>query len=141
MLRGVRGGATLRGGGAVRRRCGSGSAAGRGVPSGPLTGRCVWCARGLAAYGADSGDRVHKSFFYGSKHIDSYVPKVDPQPRLSHTNAKQAQWQAQMAPAAPTDPSMCAPPSGASDGARPPPRSPPPPCSRDLPSVPSATGT
>ena len=52
------------------------------------------CARAciLAAYGAESNDRVHKSFFYGSKHIDQYVPKVDPNPRMVLMTAKQAEW-------------------------------------------------
>ena len=37
-------------------------------------------------------DVVHKSFFYGSKHIDQYVPLQDPNPRSSLTNLKTAQW-------------------------------------------------
>lgn len=49
------------------------------------------------AYGADSNDRVHKSFFYGSKHIDAYVPKVAPNERVELMSAKQAQWAAQKA--------------------------------------------
>ena len=58
------------------------------------------------AYGAESNDRVHKSFFYGSKHIDAYVPKVEPNARVSLTEAKQAEGAAQKAPAVPTDPGM-----------------------------------
>ena len=43
-------------------------------------------------HGAESADRVHKSFFYGSKHIDFLVPKVNPNPPLELTMAKQAEW-------------------------------------------------
>ena len=46
------------------------------------------------AYGAASNDRVHKSFFYGSKHIDQYVPKTNPNPRMELTMAKEAAWAA-----------------------------------------------
>ena len=53
-------------------------------------------------YGAQSGARVHKSFFYGSKHIDAHVPKEDPNPRTGYTEAKQAQWAAEMAPSGST---------------------------------------
>ena len=60
------------------------------------------------SYGAASNDRVHKSFFYGSKHIDAYVPKTSPHPRMTLTAQKQAQWGAQVAPQAPTDPGMYA---------------------------------
>ena len=59
-----------------------------------------------ADYGAESNDRVHKSFFYGSKHIDQYVPKANPNPRMELTQAKQAQWAQQMPPTAPTQPNM-----------------------------------
>lgn len=61
---------------------------------------------GSREYGAESNDRVHKSFFYGSKHIDAHVPKTEPNPRMELTSAKQAEWAAHQAPAAPTDPSM-----------------------------------
>jgi hypothetical protein len=44
------------------------------------------------AYGPLSNDRVHKSFFYGSKHIDAHVPKVNPNPPLELTMRKQSQW-------------------------------------------------
>merc|ERR1719446_1248694 len=57
-------------------------------------------------YGAASDDRVHKSFFYGSKHIDQYVPKVEPNPRLQLTGMKEAQWVGQMAPLRPTNAGM-----------------------------------
>ena len=57
-------------------------------------------------YGPTSNDRVHKSFFYGSKHIDVYVPKTSPNPRMTLTAQKQAQWGAQIAPTAPTGPDM-----------------------------------
>lgn len=61
--------------------------------------RLCACARAMSSpagccadYGAESNDRVHKSFFYGSKHIDQYVPKVEPNPRMELTSAKQAEW-------------------------------------------------
>ena len=57
-------------------------------------------------YGAKSNDRVHKSFFYGSKLIDVYVPKNDPNPRQSLTAVKQAEWATQTAPQAPTGQDM-----------------------------------
>jgi len=57
-------------------------------------------------YGAASDDRVHKSFFYGSKHIDQYVPKAEPNPRLLLTGMKEAQWAQQMAPQRPTNADM-----------------------------------
>ena len=53
-------------------------------------------------YGAQSNDRVHKSFFYGSKHIDQYVPKTNPKPRMTLTETKRAEWAQQVAPQAPT---------------------------------------
>ena len=53
-------------------------------------------------YGAQSNDRVHKSFFYGSKHIDQYVPKTHPNPRMTLTETKRAEWAQQVAPQAPT---------------------------------------
>ena len=59
-----------------------------------------------AEYGAESNDRVHKSFFYGSKHIDQYVPKVNGNPRMDLTQAKQAQWAQQLPPTAPTKANM-----------------------------------
>ena len=49
---------------------------------------------------------MHKSFFYGSKHIDQYVPKTNPNPRMSLTMAKQAEWAAQIPPPAPVNPVM-----------------------------------
>ena len=55
------------------------------------------------AYGAESNDRVHKSFFYGSKHIDQFVPKVSPNPRMALTMTKQAEWAQQMPPQAPVN--------------------------------------
>ena len=45
-------------------------------------------------YGAASDDRVHKSFFYGSKHIDQYVPPVNPNARMVLMNAKASEWAA-----------------------------------------------
>lgn len=59
-----------------------------------------------AEYGARSGARVHKSFFYGSKHIDRLVPKTDPNPRTDLMASKAAQWAAETAPKGPIDPSM-----------------------------------
>ena len=49
---------------------------------------------------------MHKSFFYGSKHIDQYVPKTNPNPRMELTLAKQAEWKLQMPPTAPVVPAM-----------------------------------
>ena len=49
-----------------------------------------------------SQDRVYKSMFYGSKHIDQYVPKTDPRPRTEHMAGKQAEWSLQKAPQVPT---------------------------------------
>merc|ERR1711871_1035573 len=46
-------------------------------------------------YGAESDARVHKSFFYGSKHIDKYVPQTDPNAPIAKMSAKQAQWAAE----------------------------------------------
>jgi len=57
-------------------------------------------------YGAASNDRVHKSFFYGSKHIDQYVPEMEPNPRLLLTGMKEAQWANQIAPQRPTKADM-----------------------------------
>jgi hypothetical protein len=53
------------------------------------------------AYGAQSNDRVHKSFFYGSKHIDQYVPKTNPNPRMALQTSKQADWAVEVAQARP----------------------------------------
>ena len=44
----------------------------------------------------NSNDRVHKSFFYGSKHIDFIVPKVAPHPRLELMSSKKGIWSEQM---------------------------------------------
>ena len=57
-------------------------------------------------YGAASNDRAHKSFFYGSKHIDQYVPKVNPNPRLALMSTKQEQWVSQSGQKIPYEPSM-----------------------------------
>jgi len=56
-------------------------------------------------YGAKSDQRVHKSQFFGSKHVDAYVPFCDPNPRLGLMTAKAAQWQLEAPPkgAAPKD--------------------------------------
>ena len=54
-------------------------------------------------FGAASNDRVHKSFFYGSKHIDQYVPKVNPNPRMQLTMSKRQGWAEQMGQAGPVD--------------------------------------
>ena len=53
------------------------------------------------AYGAESNDRVHKTFFYGSKHIDQYVPNVNPNPRMELTATKAAEWAVQKPPSLP----------------------------------------
>ena len=52
----------------------------------------------VAGYGAESSARVHKSFFYGSKHIDKYVPLTDPNAPVAKMSAKQAEWAAEAAP-------------------------------------------
>ncbi|KAL3909344.1 MAG: hypothetical protein SGPRY_009462, partial [Prymnesium sp.] len=52
-------------------------------------------------YGAKSHDRVHRSYFWGSKHIDSMVPQNDPNTRQLLTTAKRAQWEVEQAPAVP----------------------------------------
>ena len=44
----------------------------------------------------NSNDRVHKSFFYGSKHIDFIVPKVAPHPRLELMSSKKGIWNEQI---------------------------------------------
>ena len=49
-----------------------------------------------------SQDRVYKSMFYGSKHIDQYVPKTDPRPRVDQMAGKQAEWSLQNPPQVPT---------------------------------------
>jgi len=54
-------------------------------------------------YGAASGDRVYKSMFYGSKHIDQYVPKTDPNAHVSLMEAKQGEWTKQHPQARPTN--------------------------------------
>lgn len=56
-------------------------------------------------YGAKSHDRVHRSYFWGSKHIDSMVPQNDPNTRQLLTTAKRAQWEVEQAPAVPVAPS------------------------------------
>lgn len=55
----------------------------------------------LRQYGASSADRVHKSFFYGSKHIDFHVPKVDPNLRMTLTARKQSLWSSEAPPQLP----------------------------------------
>ena len=59
-----------------------------------------------ADYGAESNDRVHKSFFYGSKHIDQFVPKISPNPRMALTTVKMAEWSQQMPPTSTVKPVM-----------------------------------
>ena len=49
------------------------------------------------AYGFDSNDRVHKTFFFGNKHIDRVVPKVQPHPRYELMQAKAPMWDASRA--------------------------------------------
>jgi hypothetical protein len=46
------------------------------------------------AYGFDSQDRVHKTFFFGNKHIDRVVPKIHPNPRFELMQAKAPMWDA-----------------------------------------------
>ena len=72
----------------------------------PSADGAALCLCLLAAYGAESNDRVHKSFFYGSKHIDQYVPKVDPNPRTSLMDSKKGEWATEMPPAIPANPDM-----------------------------------
>lgn len=58
------------------------------------------------SYGPESNDRVHKSFYYGSKHIDAFVPPSDPNPRTNLMVSKGAQWAAEARPSVPVDASM-----------------------------------
>ena len=53
-----------------------------------------------------SQDRVMMSFFYGSKHIDRLVPKVEPMPRRALMESKQAEWAMQSHQARPVELSM-----------------------------------
>ena len=54
------------------------------------------------AYGSDSADRVHKSFFWGNKHIDlHHAPKVEPYPRTQLLAAKMPMWEESKASAKP----------------------------------------
>jgi len=53
-----------------------------------------------------SNDRVHKTFFYGSKHIDYHVPKVSPNPRLELSSSKKALWTGQTAQPLPVSADM-----------------------------------
>eukprot|EP00908_Phaeocystis_cordata_P018385 Transcript_29806.p1 GENE.Transcript_29806~~Transcript_29806.p1 ORF type:complete len:175 (+),score=68.24 Transcript_29806:298-822(+) len=58
-------------------------------------------------YGADSGDRVHKSFFWGNKHIDlRHAPKVEPNPRMALMASKAPEWNASKAQLQPYDAGM-----------------------------------
>tara|TARA_B110001452_G_scaffold97189_1_gene80400 strand:+ start:354 stop:743 length:390 start_codon:yes stop_codon:yes gene_type:complete len=57
-------------------------------------------------FGALSQDRVHKTFFFGSKHIDKYVPKVSPAPRTSLYESKLPVWAGSGAPKLPVDAGM-----------------------------------
>ena len=50
------------------------------------------------------GDRVHKTYFWGTKHIDKMVPQNDPNPRMSLTNSKSTQWYANKPPEVPVAP-------------------------------------
>ena len=59
-------------------------------------------------FGAASQDRVHKTFFFGSKHIDKYVPKVSPAPRTSLYESKLPLWAGSEAPKQPVDIGMYA---------------------------------
>jgi len=57
-----------------------------------------YCDPELRAYGAMSDNRVHKTHFYGSKHVDAFVPFNDPYPRTRLMDAKAAEWAATKAP-------------------------------------------
>ena len=57
-------------------------------------------------FGAGSQDRVHKTFFFGSKHIDKYVPKVSPAPRTSLFESKLPLWAGSTVPKQPIDAGM-----------------------------------
>ena len=48
------------------------------------------------SFGAD--DRVYKTYYWGSKHIDAQVPQNDPNPRNQLTDTKRAQWQSEQPP-------------------------------------------
>ena len=43
-------------------------------------------------YGARSSDRVHNTFYWGSKHMDSTVPATDPNARTALLEAKRQRW-------------------------------------------------
>lgn len=45
-------------------------------------------------WGPGSADRVHKTIYYGSKHIDRHVPATDPNPPTSLLEKKRAEWAA-----------------------------------------------
>jgi len=55
-------------------------------------------------YGAKSQDRVHKTYYWGTKHIDAGVPMNDPNPRQALTNTKLARWGAEKPPSVPVAP-------------------------------------
>lgn len=46
-------------------------------------------------YGFKSQDRVHKTYYWGTKHIDAVVPSNDPNPRQALTTLKRQQWEAE----------------------------------------------
>ncbi|KAL1522399.1 hypothetical protein AB1Y20_017389 [Prymnesium parvum] len=52
-------------------------------------------------YGAKSNDRVHRTYYWGTKHIDYMVPQNDPNPRHLLSDSKRAQWDAEKGPAVP----------------------------------------
>eukprot|EP00966_Prymnesium_polylepis_P042470 986764-Prymnesium_polylepis.1 len=55
-------------------------------------------------YGAKSQDRVHKTYYWGTKHIDAVVPSNDPKARQALTTIKRTQWEAQAPPSVPVAP-------------------------------------
>ena len=59
-------------------------------------------------FGAASQDRVHKTFFFGNKHIDFLVPVQEPNPRHALEQAKAPAWNGSKPFAAPCDPDMYA---------------------------------
>jgi len=49
-------------------------------------------------------DRVHKTYYWGTKHIDATVPANDPNPRQALSSSKRAQWEAEKPPMVPVAP-------------------------------------
>ena len=57
-------------------------------------------------YGATSSDRVHRTFFWGSKLKDSTCPNTDPNAGTTLLDAKRQHWAAEQKPATPVGADM-----------------------------------